>query len=140
MRTLSFLIVVLIGSHVNSQNEKIYDISEVDDPPVLENYLTNEELTRKKDFEKSILAFVYKNISIITSKQTSVEKAYVEILIDEKGQYTIINSRASNKKAEKAALKTIKKLPGFSSPATVNGKPVKMRFIIPVSFSIYILN
>jgi protein TonB len=134
-----FLIISFIHVNYVSQQEKIYTLLEVDTPPVLSSLLNEKGLNTKNVFEKSVVSFVQKNISIITGRKTSFEKVYVEILIDEQGNHTIINSRATNKKAEKEAIKTIKKLPYFI-PAKVDNKPVKMKFTIPIRFDIIVLN
>ena len=134
-----FLIVFFIHFNCLSQKERIYNLLEVDTPPVLSSLLNEKGLNTKNVFEKSVVSFVQKNISIITGRKTSFEKVYVEILIDEKGKHTIINSRATNKKAEKEAIKTIKKLPYFI-PAKVDNIPVKMKFTIPIRFDVIVLN
>lgn len=134
-----FIILLLTHSLCFSQNEKVYSLFEVNVPPVLIGYKIEQKLDPKKDFEHSVLEFVQKNISIITGQKTSFEKAFVEIIIDETGNSSISNHRATSRKAEKEALKTIKKLPKFI-PAKFDGRPVKMRFVIPITFNIIVLN
>lgn len=100
-------------------------------------YKIQDSISLQENFKKSIFDFVQNNVSIITGSKTSTEKAFVEIVIDEKGKFEITNSKATNKKAHREALKTIKKMPDFTT-ASFNGKSVKMRFTIPITFNILV--
>lgn len=119
------------------QNSDVYQLYEVEIPPVMNGYKLNDSLSMKENFKQSVFDFMRKNISIITGRKTSFEKAFVEIVIDENGNYTITNSKATNKKAHKEAIRTVKKMPEFTL-AKINGKPVKMLFTIPVTFNIIV--
>ena len=125
---------------IHSQDSKVYKLSEVTDPPMFYEPSVYNKLYSKKDaFVKNVYSFIQKNINIITNRTSTQHKAFVEVLIDENGNTTITNSRGSSKIAEKEALKAVKKLPKLI-PAKLDNKSVKMTFIIPVKFNVYVIN
>ncbi len=60
---------------------------------------------------------------------------YVSMIIDEEGRFTNLEvARGDDKNLNKAALDCIRKFEQCSSPAMKDGKPVAVRYVVPVKF------
>lgn len=91
----------------------------------------------KKDFEKRMQKFVQNNFDTSLTENLGLSKGkyriFTQFTIDENGKSIDIKVRAPHSKIEKEIVKMFKKLPVFI-PAKQDGKTVKMKNSLPISF------
>jgi len=69
------------------------------------------------------------------AKKKNQGKIYISFVIDQKGYVTNVKLlRGLGNKLDKIALKHIKKMPKFAKPGFQRGKPVKVKYQIPLVF------
>ena len=99
--------------------------------------LSKEE--NKVCFEKKMKQFVQRNFDVELANEiglgTGKHKIYTQFVIDDKGEIVDVKIRTAYKTLEKEALRVIKKLPKFK-PGIQNSKTVKVRYNLPISFSL----
>lgn len=87
--------------------------------------------------EKSIMAFVQsemKKRTLDTIKVKSRERVLVKFDIDSTGNVANIITRAEHESLKEMAIEVISTLPRFT-PATYQGKPVIMSYMIPIQYN-----
>ena len=99
--------------------------------------LSKEE--NKVCFEKKMKQFVQRNFDVELASEiglgTGKHKIYTQFVIDDKGEIVDVKIRTAYKTLEKEALRVIKKLPKFK-PGIQNSKTVKVRYNLPIAFSL----
>ena len=128
--------------HVVKIKEKIvedvpYDF--VQNAPVFKGCENLSKEANKRCFDKKMKQFVQRNFDIDLANQIGLDsgshKIYTQFVIDDKGEVVDVKIRTSYKALEKEANRIIKKLPKFK-PGKQNNKTVKVRYSLPISFSI----
>jgi len=103
-----------------------------------ENIVDRE--AQSKCTEASVISFVAKNTKFPSQLRGMNETVYVNFVIDIDGSITDVEPldveplRNAHPLFEKAAIKAVKKLPKMV-PGEQLGKPVRVRFLIPVRFT-----
>lgn len=98
-----------------------------------ENIVDRE--AQAKCTEASVISFVAKNTKFPRDMVGHNETVYVNFVIDTDGSITDVEpAREAHPLFEKAAVKAVQKLPKMV-PGEQLGKPVRVRFLIPVRFT-----
>lgn len=116
--------------------DEIFHFTDVESRPIFkgcESILLEEE--RFICFQSELLRFVSKNFRVDEQMQrfSTGEKVYVEFIIEKNGhvdQARVI--RGGDDLIEKESIRIVKSLPEFT-PAKMNGKPVRMSYILPIN-------
>ena len=86
-------------------------------------------------FQQQLLKFVGKNFEVSDAMMmfSNAEKVFVEFIIEKDGrvlQAKVV--RGEDELISEEAIRMVKSLPKFT-PAKINGKPVRMSYILPVN-------
>ncbi|MGD1982082.1 MAG: energy transducer TonB, partial [Flavobacteriales bacterium] len=86
-------------------------------------------------FQQQLLKFVGKNFQVSEAMMmfSNAEKVFVEFIIEKDGhvrQAKVV--RGEDELISEEAIRMVKSLPEFT-PAKINGKPVRMSYILPVN-------
>lgn len=128
-------------------------IDKVDEQPIVEDVafvnvqnapifkgcenLSKEE--NKRCFDKKMKQFVVRNFDIELANQIGLRsgnhKIRTQFVIDDKGEVVDVKIAAKHKALEEEANRIIKKLPQFK-PGKQNNRSVKVKYYLPISFSI----
>jgi len=114
----------------------IYKFTAVESRPVFqgcESLVTDDE--RFVCFQQQLLKFVGKNFEVSDAMMmfSNAEKVFVEFIIEKDGrvlQAKVV--RGEDELISEEAIRMVKSLPKFT-PAKINGKPVRMSYILPVN-------
>jgi len=115
---------------------EVFTFTQVESMPVFagcEEALTNDE--RYACMNSQLMAYVSSNFEV-TERMIQFsrgEKLFVEFIIEKNGQVrnaTIV--RGDDELIAEEALRVVKSLPRFT-PAKMNGKPVRMSYILPIN-------
>ncbi|MFK8060379.1 MAG: energy transducer TonB [Polaribacter sp.] len=101
-----------------------------------------EGLSKKENklcFDKKMKQFVQRNFDTDLANDlgldTGTHRIYTEFVIDKTGNIIDLRVRAPHKKLENEAGRLIKKLPQFT-PGKQREKPVKVKYTLPILFSV----
>jgi hypothetical protein len=86
-------------------------------------------------FSKQLLKFVGKNFEVSDAMMmfSNAEKVFVEFIIEKDGRVVQAKVvRGDDELISEEAIRMVKSLPKFT-PAKINGKPVRMSYILPVN-------
>lgn len=114
----------------------IYKFTAVESRPIFkgcEGLATDDD--RFACFQKELLGFVAKNFEVSEEMMmfSSGEKVFVEFIIEKDGSVRKAKVvRGEDELITKEAVRMVKSLPEFV-PAKINGKPVRMSYILPVN-------
>jgi len=114
----------------------IYMFTAVESRPIFqgcEGWVSDEE--RFSCFQKELLRFVAKNFEVSEEMMmfSSGEKVFVEFIIEKDGSVRRAKVvRGEDELISKEAVRMVRNLPEFT-PAKINGKPVRMSYILPVN-------
>ena len=91
------------------------------------------------DFHKQVRGFIMKNFNAGLAKEIGLSKGSQKIwtvfIINESGKVTNVKVRAAHPKLKEEALRVIYLLPKMK-PAMKEGKPVSMKYTVPISFKV----
>lgn len=123
---------VNITSFYDINESEIFDISEVDNPPIYRGcgYLKNKEDV-KKCLNKSLSKFVSKNFSTRVVDSGEVEMMFV---ISKSGEVINIKAESKNRIVEKEGVRVISLLSKFKKPGKIKGESVYVKYKIPLTF------
>ncbi|WP_438966877.1 energy transducer TonB [Flavobacterium sp.] len=112
----------------------------VESLPMFPNCINTNKEAQKECFEKELTKRVYKNLVYprVDMENKREGKVYFEIIVDENGYFSVLNKiklEKSSPEMRNAVEASIKKLPKII-PAKIGGKGVKIRYSIPIVFSI----
>jgi protein TonB len=114
----------------------IFTFTQVENMPVFagcEDALSNDE--RMACMNASLMRYISKNFEVTDQMMnfSTGEKLYVEFIIEKNGE--VRNARIVRGEDElmgNEAIRVVKSLPTFT-PAKMNGKPVRMSYILPIN-------
>lgn len=114
----------------------IYKFTAVESRPIFKGCdgLSTDD-ARFACFQKELLGFVAKNFEVSEEMMmfSSGEKVFVEFIIEKDGSVRRAKVvRGEDELISKEAVRMVKSLPEFV-PAKINGKPVRMSYILPVN-------
>lgn len=132
-RIVLFLFIGLFSLTVNGQQKKIYTLTEVDVAPKFKKGIVIDSLTSHENFKRNLRNFIARNLEIIKSKKSKIEKAYVQFLVRNDGKIEVIKLRGTSRLAKRYASRVIKKIHKLE-PALKAGEKVSMKYTIPVKF------
>ncbi|MEY2963186.1 MAG: hypothetical protein RL754_447 [Bacteroidota bacterium] len=116
-----------------------YSFVQVENIPVFQGCeLALGETEKLKCMNEKLMGFVATNFKIDEQMRTfsSGEKVFVEFIIEKNGEVREANiARGEDPLIKAEALRIIKLLPDFT-PAKINGKPVRMSYILPINIKI----
>ena len=121
---------------VNPDPVEVFTFTQVESMPVFagcEEALTNDE--RYACMNSQLMAYVSSNFEVTDGmiQFSRGEKLFVEFIIEKNGlvrNATIV--RGEDELIAEEALRVVKSLPRFT-PAKMNGKPVRMSYILPIN-------
>ena len=111
----------------------------IEDAPVFKGCegLSKEE--NKRCFDKKMKQFVQRNFDVELANEIGLNagkyKIQTQFIIDDKGNVIDIQIRAPHQRLEKETNRLIKKLPKFT-PGKQRNQPVKVRYTLPIAFSV----
>ncbi|MBI1306522.1 MAG: TonB family protein [Bacteroidetes bacterium] len=117
----------------------------VDDEPVIDEPLEFYQVQEKAKFQggdEAMIKFIQQNIVVpeLAVNEGQSGTVLVSFVVEKNGQITNVKvdprSRTVGFGCEEAAVDVVKKMSGMWSPALQRDKPVRMRFAIPVKFSL----
>ena len=115
---------------------EVFTFAQVESMPVFagcEDALTNKE--RYACMNNQLMAYVSTNFEVTERmiQFSNGEKLFVEFIIEKNGQVrNAIIVRGEDELITEEALRVVKSLPRFT-PAKMNGKPVRMSYILPIN-------
>ena len=111
----------------------------IEDAPVFKGCENLSKTESKKCFIKKITQFVQRNFNVELAQDLGLRlgkhKIYSQFLIDKTGKIKEVKIRAPHKRLEKEVKKIILKIPQFI-PGKQRGKPVKVRYTLPITFQV----
>lgn len=111
----------------------------IEEAPVFNGCENLSKKATKKCFTKKITQFIQRNFNTELAQDLGLKKGkhkiYTQFLIDKTGFITEIKIRAPHKRLEKEASRIVKKIPRFA-PGKQRGRPVKVRYTLPISFMV----
>ncbi|MGB0892708.1 MAG: energy transducer TonB, partial [Flavobacteriaceae bacterium] len=111
----------------------------IEEAPVFNGCENLSKNATKKCFTKKITQFIQRNFNTELAQDLGLKKGkhkiYTQFLIDKTGFITEIKIRAPHKRLEKEARRIVKKIPRFA-PGKQRGRPVKVRYTLPISFMV----
>lgn len=111
----------------------------IEDAPVYKGCEGLSKAANKKCFKQKVKEFVQKNFDADLAQNLGLQegkyKMYTQFIIDKQGNVTGIKVRAPHKKLEKELVEILQKLPKFI-PGKQRKKPVKVRYILPITFRV----
>lgn len=121
------------------EEEEIVPFAVIENVPVFpgcENLQTEEE--RKVCFSKKVQEHIIKNFKYPpTALEMRISgKVYVQFVIDSQGRVKNIQKRGPDRLLEKEAARIIAALPTVK-PGIQRGKPVKVKYAIPINFVLH---
>ena len=130
MKVIFTLIVLAFSSIVFGQQ----------DPPVIESQeVYQDDLPSDPEYPggpSAMMRFLANNVQYPQSAMENSEqgKVYVQFVIEKDGSVTNVKvMRGVSEAIDMEALRVVNKMPTWK-PGEVNGKPVRVRQIIPISF------
>lgn len=115
------------------------NLNEVEFVPVFpgcEGLNSNEE--RKLCLESKVNLFIQKKFDANRIKgleSQSIQKVYVQFMIDENGKVTKIKARSPNKEIENEGARVISKLPAMQ-PGRMGDTNVPVTYLVPITFKV----
>jgi len=128
-----------VASTETQEGEKVPDAPPPPPPPVEEPTFDLASVQEQPEFPGGVEAmykYLGKNIKYPTMEQEAgiSGKVYVEFVVSQTGAITEVTlKRGVSKGLDNEALRVVKAMPAWS-PGKMNGKPVKVRYILPVNF------
>lgn len=129
-----FILFILSLSVVYSQTDTTL-LSIVEQMPKWHT-CTEENVNEDDCTTKEILNFISKNIQYPTMAMEAQGTVYVEFIIEKDGSISNVKSlRSPSSEFENEAIRVVKLMPKFI-PAKQSGKPVRIRYRLPIRFKV----
>ena len=125
---------------VEEEEEVIEDVpfSIIEEVPVFPG-CKGSKAEKKTCLNKKLRKHVAKNFDTELANELGLDsgkkKIYVQFKIDKDGTITSINARAPHPKLKAEAIRIVKKLPRMK-PGRQRGKPVRVGYTLPITFSV----
>lgn len=118
--------------------DEFFDIHGLEEAPLFPGCKgTNEE--RKDCFSKEISKYINRKFNSGLAGELGlspgVQKIYTMFKIDKNGNIVDVEARAPHKRLQEEAIRVINSLPKMH-PGKQHGKPVKVRYAVPIAFKI----
>jgi protein TonB len=100
--------------------------------------LTSEE-ARFECFNYGMMNFLRNNFNVPTAKNKKEEKArtgkvYVDFVIEKDGSVSNVKIlRSVHPEVDEEAIRMVKSIPTMHAPAMLSGKPVRLRYTLPIN-------
>ncbi|WP_439128328.1 energy transducer TonB [Polaribacter sp.] len=111
----------------------------IEDAPVFKGCEGLSKKENKRCFDKKMKQFVQRNFDAELANEIGLNagkyRIQTQFIIDDKGNVIDIQIRAPHQRLEKETNRLINKLPKFT-PGKQRNQPVKVRYTLPISFSI----
>ena len=119
--------------------EDVVDFISLQYAPVFKGCKNLSKEDNKRCFDKKMKQFVQRNFDIELANEmglrSGIHRIHTQFVIDDKGEVVDVRIKTAYKALEKEANRIIKKLPKFK-PGKQNNRTVKVRYNLPISFSI----
>ena len=111
----------------------------IEEAPIFKGCENLSKEDSKKCFTKQMTRFVQRNFNSDLAQDLGLRegkyKIFAQFLIDKSGSVKEIKIRAPHKRLEKEVKRVVNKLPIFI-PGKQRGKPVKVRYTLPIAFQV----
>ncbi|MEO0900477.1 MAG: energy transducer TonB, partial [Bacteroidota bacterium] len=126
------------GLQTITPQEDLYKGGEIEEVPIYANCNVKTDKKARECFQKSIFNHIRDNFRYPekAQKQGIQGKVYIIFTIDKEGKVTNIRTRGPHPILEEEAQRIISLIPQMTTPARLNGKPVKIPFSIPITFKL----
>lgn len=116
-----------------------HSIFAIQEAPVFRGCEGLDRIANKKCFEKRLRTFVLKNFDGALAETLGLHagkhRIATQFVINEHGTIVDVKIRAPHKVLEKETKRVVSKIPKFI-PGKQNGKPVKVRYSLPIMFKV----
>lgn len=114
-------------------------IATVPEVPIYPGCEKGTRAEKKACFEKKVGKFISRKFNTDLAAQLGLpsgkQKIYVQFVITKSGKIEIKGARANHKRLEKEGERVVNLLPQMI-PGMKNGKPVKVSYMVPISFNV----
>ena len=115
------------------------DFVNIQNAPVFKGCENLSKEENKVCFDKKMKQFVQRNFDIELANELGLHsgkhKIQTQFIINQEGVIVDVKIRAPHKRLEKETKRIIKKLPKFK-PGKQNNRKVKVRYLLPITFSV----
>ena len=119
--------------------EDVVPFINLQDAPIFKGCENLSKEDNKRCFDNKMRKFVMRNFDVELANElglhSGIHRIHTQFVIDDKGEVVDVRIKTAYKALEKEANKIIKKLPKFK-PGKQNNRTVKVRYNLPISFSI----
>lgn len=124
---------------VEEEDEKLEFIATVPEVPIYPGCEKGTRAQKRACFEKNVGKFISKKFNTDLATQLGLpsgkQSIHVQFIITKSGDIEIIGARADYKRLEKEGKRVVNLLPQMT-PGKRNGKPVKVSYMVPISFNV----
>lgn len=121
---------------VEEEEEEVFSFAVVEDKPVYPGCESVAKAARDKCFQKKILQHIVKNFRYpdIAREMGIQGRVYISFVISKSGKVSGVKvMRKVDKSLDEEAVRIVSKIPSMV-PAKQRGKPVKVSFMLPITF------
>lgn len=125
-----------IDEVVEEEEEEVFSFAVVEDKPVFPGCESVSKSERDRCFQRSIMKHIHKTFRYPdVAREMGIQgKVYVSFVISKSGKITDVKvMRKVDKSLDKEAERIVKNIPTMT-PAKQRGKPVKVSYMIPITF------
>jgi periplasmic protein TonB len=102
-------------------------------------FVNVDELPLFKDGDQGLLDYLAKNtVYPVDAKEQGIQgKVIVRFVVEKDGSVsTVTVIKGTNTSLDAAAVKVVESLPKFETPGKIGGKPVRVHFMVPITFAL----
>ncbi|GAB1308138.1 energy transducer TonB [Urechidicola sp. KH5] len=132
--------LVDVGDEPEEFDDDTHLINTVQEVPIFPGCEKKKsKVDRRACFEQKVGRFINRRFDTSIAESLSLregkQRIYVQFLINKNGQIEVIDARAPHKRLESEGKRVVDQLPQMT-PGKQNGKPVKVSYMVPITFEI----
>lgn len=138
--TLTFSAFAQVEDLNETDDQTPFSFATVEQRPIWPGCETlTSEGARFECFNYGMMNFLRNNFNVPTAKNKKEQKArtgkvYVDFVIEKDGSVSSVNIiRSVHPEVDAEAIRMVKSIPTMDAPALVDGKPVRLRYTLPIN-------
>lgn len=138
--TLTFSAFAQVEDLNETDDQTPFSFATVEQRPIWPGCETlTSEAARFECFNYGMMNFLRNNFNVPTAKNKKEQKArtgkvYVDFVIEKDGSVSSVNIiRSVHPEVDAEAIRMVKSIPTMDAPALVDGKPVRLRYTLPIN-------